>query len=145
MLNKHKLTLTIIAGIVAVGLYVFAPPANPPVFQPPQDIKALQSAFRDGKSGIWMELEGTVSRLLSEDKEGSRHQRFILEVGDRHTVLVSHNIDLVERVPVEVGDQLRLRGRYEWNKRGGVVHWTHRDPKQKIQGGWIEHQGKRYK
>ena len=27
---------------------------------------------------------------------------------------------------------------------GGVIHWSHHDPTKKRQGGWIEHNGKRY-
>ena len=36
------------------------------------------------------------------------------------------------------------RGEYEWNARGGVVHWTDRDPSGRGPGGWLEHQGRRY-
>ncbi|MCA9751737.1 MAG: DUF3465 domain-containing protein, partial [Gemmatimonadetes bacterium] len=44
---------------------------------------------------------------------------------------------------LEKGDPISLRGQYEWNDRGGVVHWTHHDPQGRHPGGWIEHAGKR--
>jgi len=88
---------------------------------------------------------GNVSRLLSDDREGSRHQRFIVGFPSGRTVLVAHNIDLAARVrSLEVGDAVRLRGQYEWNEKGGVIHWTHRDPDGSHEAGWIEHDGERY-
>jgi hypothetical protein len=105
----------------------------------------VQAAYEAGRSGVWMETRGHISRILPDDNDGSRHQRFILDVGSGHTVLVSHNIDLADRIPAAVGDVLALRGRYEWNERGGVIHWTHHDPGGHEQGGWIEAGGKRYR
>lgn len=92
-----------------------------------------------------MTVAGEVARQLPDDNEGSRHQRFILELASGHSLLVSHNIDLAPRVPLSEGDRLTIRGRYEWNERGGVIHWTHHDPQGRRQGGWIEHQGRRYR
>jgi hypothetical protein len=105
----------------------------------------VETAFIEQRSGQWVETSGQVARLLADDNEGSRHQRFILDLGSGHTLLVSHNIDLARRLPVTPGDQVALRGRYEWNARGGVVHWTHHDPDGRLQGGWILHEGTRYR
>jgi len=96
------------------------------------------------ESGVMIETTGRVSRLLPDDNVGSRHQRFIVELPSGHTVLVSHNIDLAQRVPVEDGDQVTLFGQYEWNDRGGVMHWTHHDTAGQHQEGWIDHRGQRY-
>ena len=105
----------------------------------------VEAAFASQRSGQWVEVAGRVSRLLGDDDDGSRHQRFILELDSGHTLLVSHNIDLAERLPLVRDDQVALRGRYEWNDRGGVVHWTHHDPSGRLQGGWIQHEGVRYR
>ena len=93
--------------------------------------------YRKTDSGKWIEISGIVKRLLSDDNDGSRHQRFIVEISRRRTLLIAHNIDLAERVPVGLGDRVRLRGMYEWNDLGGLVHWTHHDPQGIEDGGWI--------
>ena len=107
--------------------------------------RRAKPAFSKTDSGTWVELSGRVLRLLSDDNDGSRHQRIILSVRSGHTLLVAHNIDLVERVPVALGDKVRLRGMYEWNDLGGLVHWTHHDPMGIEDGGFIEHRGQVYR
>ena len=88
---------------------------------------------------------GRVERLLSDDLEGSRHQRFILRLGSGQSLLISHNIDVAPRInALRVGDQVRFRGEYEWNQQGGLVHWTHDDTKDWHAAGWLEHNGIRY-
>lgn len=108
------------------------------------EVSSLESLTANRQSGVWTTIEGRVKRTLADDNEGSRHQRFIVQDNDGNTVLVAHNIDLAARVPLENGDDLKLSGRYEWNTKGGVLHWTHHDPQGREPGGWIEHRGKRY-
>ena len=105
----------------------------------------LAEAFRERRSGLVVEAEGTVERLLADDLEGSAHQRFILRLAGGQTLLVSHNIDLAPRVPARPGDRIAFRGQYEWNERGGVLHWTHHDPRGRRPGGWLEHAGRTYR
>lgn len=110
---------------------------------PAGDGGAVLDAFRARRSGAEVEATGVVTRRLPDDLEGSKHQRFILRVGDQ-TVLVAHNIDLAPRVPVSEGDTVQLRGEYEWNQLGGVIHWTHRDPSGRHPAGWIRIRGRLY-
>ena len=104
----------------------------------------VEQAYLAEQSGVWMTVDAKVIRTLSDDNDGSRHQRFIIEPASGPTVLVAHNIDLAPRVPLRTGDRIELKGRYEWNAKGGVLHWTHHDPDRREPGGWIEHDGKRY-
>lgn len=83
-------------------------------------------------------------RLLPDDREGSRHQRFVVLVNGKVTVLVAHNLDLAPRVSVAAGDSVELKGEYVWNDRGGVMHWTHRDPAGRHQAGWVRVGGRAY-
>ncbi len=105
----------------------------------------LSELYQNKISDTWVEVTGIVTRLLADDNEGSRHQRFIIKVNEQ-TVLVSHNIDLAKRIDtLGMGDKVDVRGEYEWNDRGGVIHWTHHDPMQRIKGGWIKHRKEIYK
>ena len=111
--------------------------------QPAAEGDAIE--FSPALDGQWVETPVTVYRVLPDDTKGSRHQRFLVESPTGHSLLIAHNIDLAERVPLAVGDALQLRGRFEWNDKGGVVHWTHHDPQGRHSGGWIDHEGRRYR
>ena len=91
-----------------------------------------------------MEDSGFVTRLLPYDPDGSRHQRFVLQLPNRQTLLIAHNIELAKRVPLGMGDRIQFRGMYGWNDLGGLVHWTHHDPHGIEDGGWIGHRRKKY-
>jgi hypothetical protein len=97
------------------------------------------------RSGQQVRGTGTVSRILSDDNDGSRHQRFILRLSSGRTLLVAHNIDLAPRVAsISEGDTVSFYGEYESNAQGGVIHWTHGDPQGQHVAGWLEHNGRRY-
>ena len=91
-----------------------------------------------------IEEVGVVIKLLTDDLEGDEHQRFIIQLNCDQTLLIVHNIDLVDRVPLHEGDLVEFRGVYEYNDRGGLVHWTHRDPAGTHHPGYIKHAGKLY-
>lgn len=106
---------------------------------------AIQAAFNGQRSGVQVQGEGIVSKLLADDNDGSRHQRFILTLSTGQTILVAHNIDLAPRVSgLNSGDTVAFYGVYEWNAKGGVVHWTHHDPAGRHVAGWLKHEGQTY-
>ena len=106
---------------------------------------AIATAFRDGTSGAEVTGAGTVDRVLSDDNDGSRHQRFILRLASGQTLLVAHNIDIAPRLAdLNVGDSVAFKGEYEWNAEGGVIHWTHRDPGGTHVAGWLKHNGQTF-
>jgi hypothetical protein len=104
----------------------------------------IETAYSERRSGFMTEADGTVAKILPDDREGSRHQRFVVDLPSGHSVLIAHNIDLAERIPIRRGERVRFRGQYEWNDLGGVVHWTHRDPEGRHDAGWIEYRDERY-
>lgn len=109
-------------------------------------IQEIVDAYKNTDSDFFTEARAQVVKILRDDTEGSQHQRFIVKVAPNHTVLVSHNIDLAPRVAgIKVGDWVSFRGEYVWNNKGGVIHWTHHDPRGRREGGWIEHDGQVYK
>ena len=107
--------------------------------------RVIQAAYENRQSDIQVEGAGRVVKVLPDDNEGSRHQKFILELASGQTILIAHNIDLAPRIPgLQEGDSVAFYGEYEWNDKGGVVHWTHHDPQGRQVGGWLKHQGKLY-
>ena len=60
----------------------------------------LLSYFNNHQSGRMVEFKAEVIKLLADDNKGSRHQRFIVKT-ENLSVLIAHNIDLAERVPVK--------------------------------------------
>lgn len=85
---------------------------------------------------------GVVTRLLPDDDNGSAHQRFIIRTQSGQTLLIAHNTDLAPAIAgLRVGDTIEYNGEYEWNPKGGVVHWTHRDPAHQHADGWLKHDG----
>jgi len=107
---------------------------------------ALTTAFENQQSNVQVQGSGRVSKVLADDNDGSRHQRFIVRLASGQTVLIAHNIDLADRVTaLQEGDSVEFYGEYEWNAKGGVVHWTHRDPEHRHVDGWIRHKGRAYR
>ena len=105
----------------------------------------LFSAIASKSSDVQVRGSGEVVKLLPDDTRGSQHQRFLVELSNGHTILIAHNIDLAPRVDaLREGDQIGFYGEFEWNDKGGVVHWTHHDPGKRHPDGWLEHHGKRY-
>ena len=105
----------------------------------------LGRAFAERASNVQVEGEGVVSRILADDLDGSRHQRFIIQLASGQTILIAHNIDIAPRVNgLAKGDTVRFYGEYIWNEKGGTVHWTHRDPQGKHTAGWLKYRGQTY-
>jgi Protein of unknown function (DUF3465) len=100
----------------------------------------LAQLFADGHSDVQVYGTGTVVSILSDDINGSRHQRFIIELKSEQTLLIAHNINLAPRIDeLAINDQIEFFGEYEWNDQGGIVHWTHHDPEKIHIDGWILH------
>lgn len=108
------------------------------------DNKKIAQLFEQQKSDTWVTAIGKVGKVLPDDNKGSRHQRFLMDIGQQKWLLIAHNIDLAPYVPLKQGDELVVYGEYEYNEKGGVIHWTHHDPRGYKDGGYIEHNNKRY-
>ena len=111
----------------------------------PHDDSSIGRAFATGTSDIQVEGEGMVIRVLPDDADGSRHQRFIVQLASGQTLLITHNIEVAPRIAgLKVGDSVGFNGEYVWNENGGLIHWTHHDPQGRHVAGWVMHNGKRY-
>ena len=127
-------------GILLTGCS--APTLSPEVTS---NDEVFATALSGHQSGIQVNGTGTVTRILSDDNDGDRHQRFIVTLVSGQTLLIAHNIDVAPRVASLIeGDSVEFSGIYEWNDEGGVVHWTHHDPEGQHEAGWIKHDGMLY-
>lgn len=151
-MDKLLLAVTL-AGAAYLGIATALQPNSPsPTDTPvatqqqhdPAD-QALENAYRTQARDHQVSGSGTVIKLLADDNAGSRHQRFILRLNSGRTLLVSHNIDLAPRIAsLQVGDLVQFNGEYEWNAKGGVLHWTHHDPQGRHEAGWLKHRDRVY-
>lgn len=106
---------------------------------------SLDEAYKNKESNVQVKSSGKVIHILKDDNQGSRHQKFILKLKSGTTILIAHNIDLAPRInSLLIGDTVQFYGEYEWSNKGGVVHWTHRDPSNYHVHGWLKHKGSMY-
>ena len=128
-----KFLFTLLACLTLGSSFVYANPQ-------------IEKAYHDKQSNVQVQGIGKVSRILSDDNNGSKHQKFLLKLPSKLTLLVAHNIDLSKRIDkLKEGDEVEFFGEYEWNNKGGVLHWTHHDPRGKHKDGWLKHNGVVYK
>jgi hypothetical protein len=141
-----KLVLVLALAYAALWIFENGPDLlQPPASQSTGAEEQLATAFRNRQSDLQVRGRGVVVNVLADDNQGSRHQRFILELSSGQTLLVSHNIDLAPRInSLRKGDTVEFYGEYEWNDRGGVIHWTHHDPAGRHPDGWLKHGGTTY-
>jgi len=112
---------------------------------PKTETQLVASAYIQHLDNVQVQGEGRLISVLPDDNRGSKHQRFILRTPEGVTVLVAHNIDLARRIQnLTLGDTVSFSGEYVWNEKGGVVHWTHRDPNGRHLAGWLKHNGVTY-
>jgi hypothetical protein len=131
-----------LAGVLAENLEVLQPSTQAGNTGETQ----LAIAFENQQSDLQVRGSGTVIHVLPDDTRGSQHQKFILKLSSGQKLLIAHNIDLAPRISaLREGDSVEFFGEYEWNTKGGVVHWTHHDPAGRHEDGWLKHEGKSYR
>jgi len=153
--QKQRIWLIIAFAVLSYFASQYSPqqaatvPTSKPVTDPVEfdspSTSAIAEIIEQQRSDVQIEVSGQISKLLKDDLDGSRHQKFIIKIPEGYTILVAHNIDLAPRVnAIKIGDSISIYGEYEWNERGGVLHWTHHDPAGRHRDGWIKHQGRIY-
>lgn len=121
------------------------PAGRAPVTATTESDIQFSKAFSQRKSNLQLEGRGTVIKNMPDDNSGSRHQRFIIRLDSGQTLMIAHNIDLARRIDsLQTGDVITFNGEYEWSPKGGIIHWTHTDPRNHHAAGWIRHNGQLY-
>lgn len=128
----------------ASAVPVKSAPAKSTVAEPRETVRATLPAPKYIDHAM-VEDSGKVYRLLPDDNEGLRHQKFLVRTASRDSVMIVLNIDIAPRIEgIAIGDIVEFRGEFIDNERGGLVHWTHHDPSGRHAAGWIRHKGRKY-
>jgi hypothetical protein len=127
------------AAILATWLVACGGSAQP-------DDAAIVSDYQNHRSNVEVTADGTVVRLLPDRTSSTGiHEQFIVKLASGDiTIEVEHNISIAARVPVALGDHVIVHGEYVWNAQGGLIHFTHHDPRGTHEGGYIQDNGKTY-
>ncbi|PHS23068.1 MAG: DNA-binding protein [Methylophaga sp.] len=142
--SRQKQRIGLIIGFVVLGYYAsqFSPEQ---AYTDSNQQLNIEQLIEQQQSDVQVAVTSQVFKILKDDLDGSRHQRFIIKLSGGQTILIAHNIDLAPRIDdLKKGDMVTVYGEYEWTKKGGVIHWTHHDPTGRHIGGWIEHNGNLY-
>ncbi|MBA3026278.1 MAG: DUF3465 domain-containing protein [Sulfurimonas sp.] len=153
MLSKNNFN-RLLGLLLVLGLFLFNYFTNSQEKQQYQEfqeknsiekLSSVEEAFSKQQSNVQVSGSGIVLRLLKDDTNGHKHQKILLRLDSGQTLLIAHNIDLAPRInTLKKGDTLAFYGEYEYNAKGGVVHWTHHDPKKRHIDGWLKHNAKIY-
>jgi hypothetical protein len=140
--RKHTRIIAVIAialALVALALVWQSRPG----YEVKSGFTALEDAHRYRQTGFMAEVDGTVARILIDDRR-PRNQKFLIRLTNGQMLLVIHDQEVARRVPLSVGDTVLVRGEYVWTETGGTLRHTQRDYSTQRLHGWIDHQGKRY-
>jgi Protein of unknown function (DUF3465) len=127
----------------AVALLVLAGCAA----QTSPDDSAVCNAYSAGRSHVEVVADGRVTHVLGiQNGHVSPHEGFLMRLNSGCSVIVrvEVNTDLAGTFPVSAGDPVTVKGEYEYYSRGGVIHWTHHDPRFHHEAGFITIGGKTY-
>jgi hypothetical protein len=141
--KKHSRTFTVIVIALVLAALILVWQSRPG-YEVKSGFTALDEAHRYRQTGFMAEVDGTVARILMDNKEESRQQKFTMRLSNGQMVLVTHDQEAAGRVPVAVGDPVLVRGEYVWTETGGTLRHTQRDYSTRRLHGWIDHRGERY-
>jgi Protein of unknown function (DUF3465) len=103
---------------------------------------AVYQSWAQQRSNVEVTASGSVAKVLGTRRGPSGvHTGFLLHLrgaeGRGLTVRVEDNVDLTGPIPIRAGDDVEVRGEYIYDPRGGLIHYTHRDPRGRRAGGYV--------
>lgn len=104
--------------------------------------EAAYDAWRTGRSHFEVTVGGSIARVLgTRVGRSGPHEGFLLHLsgaaGRGLTLRVEDNVDLTGPIPLQDGESAEVRGEYIFDPRGGLVHYTHRDPRGRHVAGYV--------
>jgi len=103
--------------------------------------------YASGTSGAEVLAEGTVvAELGTSNGPSGEHEGFLLRLTRQCDLMlrVETNVDITGPVPLRPGETVIVKGQFEDDPTGGVIHWTHHDPEGRHVAGYVLAGGKYY-
>jgi len=103
--------------------------------------------YAGGSSGVEVIAQGTVLGMLgTRGGPSGEHEGFLLKLSRQCDLLlrVETNVDITGPVPLQTGEVVTVKGQFEDDPSGGVIHWTHHDPRGRHVTGYVDAGGKLY-
>src|SRR5215472_10937622 len=113
----------------------------------PDNARALDD-IQNGRSGDEVIVEGMVTHVgRSSRGESGTHEHFDIRISSgaaEQDILIADNITVGVQAPVKRGDDVIVKGVLEVDPSGPVIHWTHHDPENRHQAGFVMLGGRIY-
>lgn len=117
-----------------------------PATQPPDDA-AVCAAYSAQRSHVEVVADGPVTRLFGvREGRSSPHEGFLMRLASGCSLIVRVEVNTVftGSFPLSTGERVIVKGEYEYYSSGGVIHWTHHDPRGRHENGYIDAGGTLY-
>lgn len=111
------------------------------------DNARICALYASGASGAEVIGKGTVLSVLGTRAGLSgEHEGFLLKLNEQCDLMlrVETNVDITGPVPLQPGETVTVKGQFEDDPSGGVIHWTHHDPSGRHVAGYVVAAGKVY-
>ena len=141
--SKNRYYAALITGIATI-LFAFWAWQSQPGYKIEPGYGVVERAYLNKQSGLMVDVSGQVVRILLDDKYDVQNQKFVMRMQNGQSLLVIHNINFGDPIPITINQEVKVRGEYSWTERGGLINWTGRDYSIERRHGWIEHQGHKY-
>jgi Protein of unknown function (DUF3465) len=103
--------------------------------------------YASGSSDAEVVAQGTVLGVLgTRNGPSGNHEGFLLKLTQQCDLMlrVETNVDITGPVPLRAGQTVTVKGQFEDDASGGVIHWTHHDPSGRHVAGYVLADGKYY-
>lgn len=110
---------------------------------------AVYDAWQNGRSRLEVTATGKITRLFGiRAGPSGLHEGFLVRLsgaaGHGLTVRVEDNVDITGLIPLSAGENVEVRGEYIYDESGGLIHFTHHDPRGRHAGGYVRVRDKVY-
>ncbi|MGH7738480.1 MAG: DUF3465 domain-containing protein [Candidatus Tyrphobacter sp.] len=108
---------------------------------------ALCRAIASSANGTEVVADGTVTQILgTHPGRSGAHEGFVLHLGSGcdASLRVETNVDFTGPIPLRTGERVVVKGEYDSDPDGSVIHFTHREVRGRHPGGYVIAGGRYY-